>query len=279
MVKSKFGYKYNLKPDQHKTPHKNFSSFLKLMGANELPKSVNLIPKFNPIEDQGQLGACSAFSAGADIEYLYGNPFVSSKLYIYYNGRAVEGTVEDDSGCTLEDQADQLKVYGVCDTAKWPYSIEKFTEKPPEKCYVEGRTYLAGESYRVDNFYEWKQALAMGLPIYFGVTVTDKFEDSVYTGIIPDDVADGEELGGHAILCVGYSIDDKSKCPIRKFISSLFHLSTPSETTYIFRNSWGVDDGDGKRIGLPEYPGYFKISESALKTILMDSWVLVPTKK
>ena len=60
------------------------------------------------------------------MEYLYGNPFVSSKLYIYYNGRDVEGTIDQDSGCSLEDQADQLKINGICNTNKWDYDTSKF---------------------------------------------------------------------------------------------------------------------------------------------------------
>lgn len=272
MIKSKLGYIYNLKEDQHKTKHERFSTYLKDNSIDTLPQSVNLIPKFNSIEDQKDLGSCSAFSSGAIMEMLYGNPFSSSKLYIYYNGRAIENTENEDSGCTLEDQTDQLKVNGICNTNKWDYDTSKFTQKPSEICYQEGKNYLAGESYRVENFDQFKQALAMGLPIYFGVTVTEAFENAVYTGIIPDDVAKSNSLGGHALALVAYSLPS-AKCFITKVINKLLNKK-PDDTTYIFRNSWGTE-ANGKRIGLPEYPGYFQISETALKSILMDAWVLI----
>src|SRR5215472_1794822 len=60
------------------------------------------------VYDQGQLGSCTANAiAGAlefdEIKEGKPSPFVPSRLFIYYNERALEGTVNSDSGAQIRD--------------------------------------------------------------------------------------------------------------------------------------------------------------------------------
>jgi len=67
-----------------------------------LPKKVDLQAKCSPVEDQGQLGSCTANSLVGALEFLEKKDraqFVDlSRLFIYYNGRVIEGTVDQDHG-------------------------------------------------------------------------------------------------------------------------------------------------------------------------------------
>ena len=72
-----------------------------------LPASVNLRPKCPPIEDQRQLGSCTANALVGALEFLElkdGVPFMAlSRLFVYYNERVIENTVMSNSGAQLRD--------------------------------------------------------------------------------------------------------------------------------------------------------------------------------
>ena len=63
--------------------------------------------------DQGNLGSCTANATAGAIEFIEPG-FLGSRLFMYYNGRAVvlaqhaEGTVDVDSGCQLRDVVKQV---------------------------------------------------------------------------------------------------------------------------------------------------------------------------
>jgi C1A family cysteine protease len=64
-----------------------------------LPSQVDLRPQCPPIYDQGQLGSCTANAIGAAHEFSQMKqglpapaPFGPSRLFIYYNERAIEHT-------------------------------------------------------------------------------------------------------------------------------------------------------------------------------------------
>lgn len=69
--------------------------------AAPLPPHVDLRPACPPVYDQGQLGSCTANAIGGAIQFERmrqklpnWNP---SRLFIYYNERAMEGTISSDS--------------------------------------------------------------------------------------------------------------------------------------------------------------------------------------
>ena len=47
--------------------------------------------------------------------------FMPSRLFIYYNERAVEGTIASDSGAMIRDGIKSVAKLGVCDETVWPY--------------------------------------------------------------------------------------------------------------------------------------------------------------
>lgn len=195
-----------------------------------LPRGVDLRPHCSEIEEQGELGSCTANAMAGAIEYLElrgGLPQATnvSRLFIYYLERELEGTVSEDSGAMLRNGIKAMQQYGVCAESVWPYDVDRFTEKPSQRAYQEARAHLITEARRLPiELHAWKSCLAEGYPIVFGTDIFASFEDEGRHGNI-DLPQDGEKnLGGHAMLCVGY--DDSAQ-------------------VFVVRNSWGSDWGDG----------------------------------
>ena len=196
----------------------------------KLPTKVDLRPKFPPVYDQGQLGSCTANAIGAAFEYDQMNQglkdFMPSRLFIYWNERAIEGTTDTDSGAQIRDGIKSVAKLGVCTETTWPYDITKFTEKPSTDAYSEGEKHQVLVYRRVmGNLHQMQGCLASGYPFVFGFSVYESFEspEVARTGVVPLPPRGEQLIGGHAVVAVGY--DDASQ-------------------RFIVRNSWGPDWGD-----------------------------------
>src|SRR5262249_46260539 len=139
--------------------------------------------------------------------------FVPSRLFIYYNERAAEGTVLEDSGAQIRDGIHSVARQGVCRETEWPYDIAKFAKRPSPKCYTDALKFQA-VLYRgvTQDLTQLKGCLAEGFPFVFGfATYKSLLAESVQrTGDIPlpqpgerGTGADGRPEG-HAVLAVGY---------------------------------------------------------------------------
>ena len=194
----------------------------------KLPGKIDLRANCSPVEDQGQLGSCTANALVGMLEYLeivHKVPFVDlSRLFVYYNERVIEHSVNEDSGAMLRDGIKTLVRQGVCLEKNWPYKIAKFAVKPPPPCYREALNYQALSYQRILTVNEMRACLADGFPFVFGFSVYESFESQevARTGIVPMPGFAERQLGGHAVLAVGYS-DAKKR--------------------FIVRNSWGTDWG------------------------------------
>lgn len=220
--------KYGLKPDLPDQRDFLFSSLNLSQKIPKIPAAVDLRPTCSPVEDQGQLGSCTANALAGGLEFLEDKDKIPmarmSRLFIYYNERAVEGTVNSDSGAAIRDGIKTLAAQGCCPETEWPYLISKFEIKPTPQCYTDGLKHIIQSYYRVQTLTDMKTCLAAGYPFVFGITVYASFEsaNATATGIIPMPGKKEKVLGGHALLCVGY--DD-------------------SKQWFIFRNSWGITWG------------------------------------
>lgn len=219
----------------------------------KLPPSVDLRPQCSPVEDQGDLGSCTGNSIAGAVEFLEkkdGVPLTNvSRLFIYYNERVVEHTVNSDSGAMIRDGIKTLVKQGVCSEKKWPYVISKFTSKPSAACYKEALNHQATAYARLQTVDEMRVCLADGYPFVFGFTVYQSFESQqvAKTGVVPMPNKSKEKvLGGHAVLAVGY--DDAKKC-------------------VLVRNSWGPNWG---------MKGYFTIPYDYLadRNLSDDFWTI-----
>ena len=200
-----------------------------------LPPSVDLTSKCPPVYDQGQIGSCTANAIGAGVEFDRLKQklpdLVPSRLFIYYNERAMEGTVGSDSGAMIRDGIKSVGQLGDCPEKMWPYDGSPFppnpklTQKPTQTCYDQALKYKAIQYQRLAQILnQLKGCLASGFPFVFGFTVYDSFEGPTVatTGHAPMPSPGEGVLGGHAVLAVGY--DDANQW-------------------FIIRNSWGTGWG------------------------------------
>jgi C1A family cysteine protease len=192
----------------------------------KLPKKMDLRSKMPAIYDQGELGSCTANAIGAAFEYDQVKEgykdFMPSRLFIYYNERAMEGTIDTDSGAMIRDGMKSVAKVGVCGEDTWPYDIPRFTEKPPKKAYDEAKKHQALLYKRViPNLHQMQGCLAAGYPFVFGFSVYESFmsPDVAHTGEVPLPPRGEQLIGGHAVVAVGY--DD-------------------AKQAFIVRNSWGT---------------------------------------
>ncbi len=205
--------------------------------AGPLPGQVDLRPLMPPVYDQGDLGSCTANAFAALGEFLMNKQgirsYVPSRLFIYYNERAIEGTISEDSGATMYDGATVVESLGLPRESKWWYNTFKFKVKPNKVVYSEGAAHrLQGVSSVIQDLDEFKTVLASNNVFVGGISVFESFEcdDVQNTGVVPLTKAGEKLLGGHAITIVGYD-DDRS--------------------VFIGRNSWGEEWGDHGYFYLP----------------------------
>src|ERR1700758_3752510 len=100
-----------------------------------LPTKVDMRPQCPPVYDQGQLGSCTGNAIAGAIEFdqmkqKLSQVFIPSRLFIYYNERVIEGTVDSDSGAMIRDGIKSVSKEGACPEDMWPYDIGKFRDKP-----------------------------------------------------------------------------------------------------------------------------------------------------
>lgn len=203
-----------------------YSAMLKVPPT--LPHSVDLRPKCSDVEDQGNLGSCTANALAGALEFLDRKGKVSfidfSRLFIYYNERVIEHSVKYDSGAMIRDGIKTLAKQGACPETKWPYVVSKFTLKPTPACYKDALNHQITSYHRILTLDEMRACLAGGFPFVFGFTVYESFETQrvAKTGVVNMPKSTEKVVGGHAVLGVGY--DDKAK-------------------RFTVRNSWGKDWG------------------------------------
>ncbi len=193
---------------------------------SKLPPSVDLRPSCPPVYDQGELGSCTANAIGAahqfqEMQEKIPDAFMPSRLFVYYNERVMENTVDSDSGAMIRDGIKSIGTEGVCPETMWPYDIAKFRNRPPAKCYQEAVKHKAILYRRIShNLLQMKGCLAGLHPFVFGFTVYESFEgeEVARTGHASMPLPGEQAIGGHAVLAVGY--DD-------------------GNSWFLVRNSWG----------------------------------------
>lgn len=244
---------YGYVPD---LPDQRDFKFLRTVG--DLPNSVDLRGACPPVYNQGQLGSCTANAIGGAIEFdrmKQGlRDWPPSRLFIYYNERAMEGTIREDAGAMIRDGIKSVNKLGAPPESLWPYYIGKFARKPTARAYRAARAHRSLRYERVEQAWELlTAALALNeLPVVFGFTVYESFESQTVakSGIVRMPTTREQVVGGHAVCAVGY---DNTK------------------NVAICRNSWDVDWG---------MKGYFTLPREYITSfdLAADFWQIQTVK-
>ena len=247
--------------------------------AVALPSKADLTLYDSPIENQGGLGACTAFATCGAMQLLeikQGSPkffplaFVElcfmkvarailnffriinwyagnlSKLFTYYNARAIEGTTGSDSGAELRDVIKGVATYGACNEQDWWYNEPAVMLQPSMLAYSNAKNNTLKEYRSLATLDDMRGCLADGYPFVFGFIVFYSFEFGTInkTGIVEMPTATDTIIASHGVCCVGYDDDKKLfKC----------------------RNSWGNKWGKG---------GYFYMPYDYIMLFGFDFWMV-----
>ncbi len=220
----------------------------------KLPAKVDLRKKCPPVLNQGQLGSCTANAIAnahlfEQMKQKAKQIFHPSRLFIYYNERAMEGTVHSDAGAMIRDGIKSIAKLGVCNETAWPYAVGKFATKPSAADYKAALQHQALSYQRLSQtLNQFKGCLAAGYPFVFGFTVYESFESAAVakTGNAQMPATNEKCIGGHAVLAVGYN--EKTQ-------------------RFLIMNSWGTEWGQKGYFTLP----YSYLTESNLAA---DFWTL-----
>ncbi|MGD8294612.1 MAG: C1 family peptidase [Desulfobacterales bacterium] len=201
-----------------------------------IKKKVDLSSWCSPVENQGNIGSCTAHAGVGLLEYYerraFGHHLDASRLFLYKVTRKLLHWT-GDTGAWLRTTMKAMVLFGIPPEEYYPYDISKYDEEPSAFCYSYAQNYQSIKYYRLDRamassthlLNRLKSFLAAGYPAMFGFTVynfgNDK-GDIAFPG--PHDTV----LGGHAVVAVGY--DDNRK------------IGKDTGAVKI-RNSWGTDWG------------------------------------
>lgn len=224
--------RYGRKADLPDPRDRIYNNENKVCAAAKLPVVHTLTTP--PVYDQGQLGSCTGNGWARVVQYMAqedGDDFgIPSRLFIYYNERVIENTVDSDSGAEVRTGAKVVSTLGVPPETDWAYDIAKFTDKPSAQAFTDAKKHEALTYKRIVNGpgAPMRTAIASGLPIVFGFAVPDYFEEGWDPATpLPLPTVDTPIIGGHCVVISGYDFSCKT-FPVPAFLCD---------------NSWGASWG------------------------------------
>ena len=214
------------------------------------PPRMDLREWCSPVENQKNLGSCTAHAAVGIVEYFQRRAFSKhvegSRLYVYKTTRNLMQT-QGDTGAWLRNTMGALVLCGVPDEAYWSYTDADpdFDREPDSFVYAVADNYKAVRYFCHDPasagipadtvLAEVKKHLAAGVPSMFGFWGFPSFAACDVKGGIPYPCPGEKAEWGHAVVAAGY--DDAKE--IKNTTSG-----KTATGALLLRNSWGKGWGD-----------------------------------
>jgi len=214
-------YKLNWKPSPFDP--RDFKSERHNRVVGQILPAEFMLPRVS-VYDQRNLGSCTSNSGCLCYKFeafQLNKSIEPSRLFLYYNTREIEGTVNEDSGAYIRDVFKALNKRGLCEEKYFPYVESTFKNKPSQEAYDNGLKYQTVKYTAVPkDLTQIKQTIYSGAVVSFGFTVYSSFFGSWdrSTGVMPIPKKGERIEGGHATSLIGWF--DSKKC-------------------FIVQNSWG----------------------------------------
>lgn len=184
-----------------------------------LPARVDLSRDCGPVFIQRRIFSCSANALASALMLIAnraGRPIRRpSRLFMYYNARALLGEAGKDAGTTVRCAIKALARFGACAETQWPYVVRDVLRKPSRACY--DRSDVRAISYeRITRDIDHLHAcLAGGDPFVFGIQAyMQPFSKAAKTAFLELPRSTDTLCGGHALVAVGY--DRKKKAVLAR---------------------------------------------------------------
>lgn len=133
-------------------------TMLKKVGASGpakvgVPASADLRPWCSPIENQFDIGSCTAHAGVGIVEYFekraFGNHLDASRLFLYKVTRNLMN-VTGDTGAFLRKTMEAMVLFGVPPEEYWKYLTADFDKEPSAFHYSFAQNYQAISYFRLD---------------------------------------------------------------------------------------------------------------------------------
>ncbi len=214
----------------------------------DLPETVDLRAHLPAVRSQGSRGTCVAHAAVAVREFLTGATSTNlSEQFLYWACKERDGH-PSSLGTWIRVAMTVLQDTGVCQEAAWPYNNSVIANNegqgpPPANAQAQAAPFKVISTRQLQA--RWlqglKEALADGQPVAFSVSIFQSWQNpwTFRNGDIRLPLPDERNLGGHAMVMVGYADD----------------VDVPGGGYFIVRNSWGEAFGQQGKVA----PGYCRL--------------------
>jgi C1A family cysteine protease len=254
-----FGWKRDFNDPRDFTPEQeqvkkiltqNSTKKIKKLSVSDFPKAVDNRKFCTPIENQGELGSCTANAGVGMYEYMEnkanGKYIDGSRLFLYKATRLLMGEEgKGDSGAYIRTTLGAIRLFGIPNEQFWPYTddLAKFDIMPDSWLWAFAQSFQSLKHFRLDyssdgkeNVQRMKEYVTKGYALDFGFMVFSSYKDAANNkGILPYPSAGESIVGGHSVLIVGYDDNRVSKNP---------RDGNSKTGCFLIRNSWGESWGD-----------------------------------
>lgn len=204
----------------------------KVSGASSLPEAVDLRSELPPVRDQKYTQACTGFVVASLLEHMMyskrGLHVSISPLFSWYIGKWYHNWAGQNKGVFFKYTMDGLFDYGFVYEKNMPFKPNYLRIPDDEDWAVAETSKFFLKFARKEQMTSWeiRDALSRGLLVAASIPLNKSFYGNT-NGVIKDETPSKDY---HMVTIVGYS---------------------DANSTYLIRNSWGKEWGDGGYCRVP----------------------------